>query len=226
MPLLSKLIEAQINAPLTDDKVIKPKRNSNDPVKQIRKIRKIERKFERVQKKEKIMQEAEKNANLIAEKTLPGKVYNSGFYEKLKYLCFSRFLYLPGKKLPIWKKRVTQATPTTPQDGANESDKLHLTNVTTRNYGKFAKEQIKMPRQLREIQENLNFEKVRQQTASDDVKKDMNIDEIKEFMDEQRKNDNINDEDDDDDYYDNDAGLDYDESQEVEEDEEELLGNF
>ena len=136
-------------------------------------------------------------------------------------------MYLPGKKLPIWKKRVTQATPTTPQDGANESDKLHLTNVTTRNYGKFAKEQIKMPRQLREIQENLNFEKVRQQTASDDnVKKDMNIDEIKEFMDEQRKNDNINDEDDDDDYYDNDAGLDYDESQEVEEDEEELLGNF
>ena len=82
MPLLSKLIEAQINAPLTDDKVIKPKRNSNDPVKQIRKIRKIERKFERVQKKEKIMQEAEKNANLIAEKTLPGIVYNSGFQGK------------------------------------------------------------------------------------------------------------------------------------------------
>ena len=45
-----------------------------------------------------------------------------------------------------------------------------------------------MPRQLREIQENLNFEKVRQ-TVSDSNKEDMNIDEIKEFMDEQRRND-------------------------------------
>ena len=44
-----------------------------------------------------------------------------------------------------------------------------------------------MPRQLREIQENLNFEKVRQTVS--DPKKDMNIEEIKEFMDEQRKND-------------------------------------
>ena len=46
-----------------------------------------------------------------------------------------------------------------------------------------------MPRQLREIQENLNFEKVRSQTVSDSNKEDMNIDEIKEFMDEQRRND-------------------------------------
>ena len=93
-----------------------------------------------------------------------------------------------GKKLPIWKKRENPAPAiTTTQD--NPEEKLNLTNVSTRNYGKFAKEQIKMPRQLREIQENLNFEKVRSQTVSDSNKEDMNIDEIKEFMDEQRRND-------------------------------------
>ena len=103
MPLLSKLIEAQINAPLTDDKVIKPKRNSNDPVKQIRKIRKIERKFERVQKKEKIMQEAEKNANLIAEKTLPGIVYNSGFQGKFR-INFHDFFICQEKNYQYGKR--------------------------------------------------------------------------------------------------------------------------
>ena len=91
-----------------------------------------------------------------------------------------------GKKLPIWKKRENPAPQATTQD---PEEKLNLTNVSTRNYGKFAKEQIKMPRQLREIQENLNFEKVRSQTVSDSNKEDMNIDEIKEFMDEQRRND-------------------------------------
>ena len=101
---------------------------------------------------------------------------------------YSFFCASLGKKLPIWKKRENPApSTTTTQD--NPEEKLNLTNVSTRNYGKFAKEQIKMPRQLREIQENLNFEKVRSQTVSDSNKEDMNIDEIKEFMDEQRRND-------------------------------------
>ena len=99
---------------------------------------------------------------------------------------YSFFCASLGKKLPIWKKRENPAPQATTQD---PEEKLNLTNVSTRNYGKFAKEQIKMPRQLREIQENLNFEKVRSQTVSDSNKEDMNIDEIKEFMDEQRRND-------------------------------------
>ena len=205
MPLLSKLIEAQINAPISEEKASKPRRTSMDPVRQIRKIKKIEKKFEKDLKKEKFIQqqEAEKKANVVSDK------------------------FLPGKKLPIWKKRVTQTntqnTQQTPSQTMTQDEKLHLINVNTRNYGKVTKEQVKMPRQLREIQENLNFDKVRQTTVTEnDTKKDMNIDEIKEFMEEQRNRNNaFNDEDDDDDYYDNDAGLDYDEA-EGEDDEMEL----
>ena len=80
MPLLTKLVEAQIHAPLTDDRNSKPRRNSMDPVRQIRKIRKIEKKFERQEKKDKIKLEADKKAIVIAEKTLPGIFENINAY--------------------------------------------------------------------------------------------------------------------------------------------------
>ena len=99
---------------------------------------------------------------------------------------------MPGKKLPIWKKRETQVN--TQQ---NELDIKHEM-TPPKSYGK----KIENGRQLREIQENANFEKLRVENSE----KDMSVDEIKEFMDDQRV------EIDEDDYYDNDAGLDYDEA--------------
>ena len=107
---------------------------------------------------------------------------------------------MPGKKLPIWKKRETQVN--TQQ---NELDIKHEM-TPPKSYGK----KIENGRQLREIQENANFEKLRVENSE----KDMSVDEIKEFMDDQRV------EIDEDDYYDNDAGLDYDEALEDEDHEE------
>ncbi len=79
----------------------------------------------------------------------------------------------------------------------------------------------RIPRKIREMQENLNFEKIRRTGVKKDPKsvewssvvgsnndnmKDMSVEEIREFMEEQRKrlgDDGM----DDDDYYDNDAGM-------------------
>ena len=94
MFVLTKLMDAQLNSPITtqDDAALmkggnrrKRKRNagssiSEDPVKQMKKIKKIEKKFTDQERKNKVLA-----TKLNAIKTEPGT--------------------LPGKKLPIWKKR-------------------------------------------------------------------------------------------------------------------------
>ena len=174
MSVLTKLLDAQLNTPpevLANAQ--KKQRRSIDPVRQIKQIKKIERKFERDQRR------ASTGSAILPTSTAQSAVVSPGTP------------IMPGKKLPIWKKRETQVN--TQQ---NELDIKH--EITTpKNYGK----KIENGRQLREIQENANFEKLRVNSE-----KDMSVDEIKEFMDDQRV------EDDEDDYYDNDAGLDYDEA--------------
>ncbi len=186
---------------------------------------------------------------------------------------------MPGKKLPIWKKRtslpaaaaVIAPTPTsivssppepefispdvsTPLQGPDLSE-LTLTPVSgpppgaklvpvsnisassiiaspgvvaSRAYSRQSPGgdgTAKLPSKIRELQENLNFEKIRRTGvknakggsatewaevagSNDEVTKDMTVEEMREFMEEQRKRlSQLGEEDDDDDYYDNDAGL-------------------
>lgn len=210
MTVLTKLMDVQLNAPpelFTFKK--KPKRNILDPVRQIKKIKKIEKKFEREVQQEKMQKKME------ARQAVDDVVKES---------------ILPGKKLPIWKKRETQINCNTePELRQQEQPTANLVikqeTSPAKAYGK-ARDKPFVPRQLREIQENLNFEKVRQTTSrqnneaedsnntdeGQEATKDMSVDEIKEFMDEQRKRLALDDEGQDDDYYDNDAGLDYDEA--------------
>jgi hypothetical protein len=56
MSVLTKLMDAQLNAPIMDTKKkgLKRKRSEEDPVRQIKKIRRIERKFEEEGRKAKI----------------------------------------------------------------------------------------------------------------------------------------------------------------------------
>ncbi len=89
----------------------------------------------------------------------------------------------------------------------------------------------KIPRKYREIQENLNFEKVRRtgakniaegQEQDEEPTKEMSVEEIKEFMEEQRKRlkqmrGEDEEDEDEDDYYDNDAGMNDDDYPEEEE---------
>ena len=164
MSVLTKLLDAQLNTPPEVLASAQRKKRPNDPVRQIKQIKKIERKFEREQKQQK--------TSALKEHPSPETTSPAGI--------------VPGKKLPIWKKRETQIN--TQQ---NELDIKH--EITTpKSYGK----KVENGRQLREIQENANFEKLRVNSE-----KDMSVDEIKEFMEEQRQHDE-----DEDDYYDNDAG--------------------
>ena len=96
---------------------------------------------------------------------------------------------MPGKKLPIWKKRETQVN-----TELNELDIKHEV-LTPKAYGKAANNK-ENGRQLREIQENANFEKIRQSSLANN--KDSS--EVEAVTDEHEH-------DDDDDYYDNDAGM-------------------
>ena len=176
MSVLTKLLDAQLNAPpevLANAQ--QKKQRKIDPVRQIKQIKKIEKKFEREQRR-----------SILERQTLPSVfvVPNTSTTSPTTPSI------VPGKKLPIWKKRETQVN--TQQ---NELDIKH--EISPKSYGK----KIENGRQLREIQENANFEKLR----TDNSDKDMSVDEIKEFMEDQRDEDE-------DDYYDNDAGLDYDEA--------------
>ena len=69
-------------------------------------------------------------------------------------------------------------------------------------------------RQLREIQENENFEKIRQSTSINAANNSKDTSEGNAILDEN---------DYDDDYYDNDAGLDYDEAFEEGDEEEDMI---
>ena len=169
MSVLTKLLDAQMNAPPEVLASAQKKRRQVDPVRQIKQIKKIERKFEREQKQQKTSALKEHPSSDTPVTAPAGMV--------------------PGKKLPIWKKRETQIN-----RQQNELDIKH--EITTpKNYGK----KMENGRQLREIQENANFEKLR--VNADKESRDMSVDELKEFMEEQRQNDE-----DEDDYYDNDAG--------------------
>ena len=84
MSVLTKLMDAQLSAPMTDSRKrgLKRKRMEEDPVKQIKKIRRIERKFTEEERKAKIHA-----AKLEAQKSELNET-------------------LPGKKLPIWKRKI------------------------------------------------------------------------------------------------------------------------
>lgn len=114
--------------------------------------------------------------------------------------------------MPIWKKRETQVN-----TELNELDIKHEV-LTPKAYGKAANNK-ENGRQLKEIQENANFEKIRQSTLSANNKDTAENDTIHSSND-----DHIYD--DDDDYYDNDAGLDYDEAFEEGDDEDMVHENL
>jgi len=82
-------MDAQLTVPLTDPrkKGLKRKRMEEDPVKQIKKIRRIERKFTEEERKAKIQA-----AKLEAQKSEMNET-------------------LPGKKLPIWKRKIPPEVP-------------------------------------------------------------------------------------------------------------------
>ena len=190
MHVLLKLMEAQEkDSPIIVEPSSRKRKRDyfNDPIKQIKKIRQIEKRFEAQNKRQKLM--AAKEAR--------------------QQVCDT----LPGKKLPIWKKRTTltgQTGPVTAPPSLTEDSPV--LNATSKSYSK-SDTLEKSP--AAKQRENENFEKIRQKTDTD-----MSMEDIKEFMDEQRKRLN---EQDDDDYYDNDAEIGYDDYDEEgdEEDEEE-----
>ena len=311
MFVLTKLMDAQLNSPITNNDESsmmkngskrKRKRNvgssDEDPVKQMKKIRKIEKKFTDQEKKNRI-NKINSMSNPI--KTEPGT--------------------LPGKKLPIWKKRefhvssegpTSQSTnQTTSRDdsiqikknetivdssrtdqnnvddvksqqsdlksptNANDISKVermtnkdcevlqnrnaetskvvpnkvismankdntnddripvtHSMSSPAKAYGKDQPKNVGVPKRLREINEDLTFEKIRRtgtrkvpnpveaNQSEDGAKADSNKEgmeeDMKEFIEEQKKRLNqtkdgeTNVYEDDDDYYDNDAELGYD----------------
>ena len=175
MAVLTKLLDAQINAPQSSETTNqsisggsnrKQKKNELDPVRQIKRIKKIEKKFERELKQEKLKPKVD---NLSSTPDETNRI-------------------VPGKKLPIWKKRETQVN-----TELNELDIKHEV-LTPKAYGKAANNK-ENGRQLREIQENANFEKIRQSSLANN--KDSS--EVEAVTDEHEHED-------DDDYYDNDAG--------------------
>eukprot|EP00095_Tigriopus_kingsejongensis_P010052 maker-scaffold99_size374999-snap-gene-0.21 protein:Tk10052 transcript:maker-scaffold99_size374999-snap-gene-0.21-mRNA-1 annotation:"centrosome-associated zinc finger protein cp190" len=257
LQVLTKLMDAQLSALANETPKPKKRRASAgkiDPVRQIKRIKQIERRFTNEEKRAKI--QAKREAVRQMEEVDKANV-------------------LPGKKLPIWRKRSTnphEAEPTTgekqppmrltpvsgpppgarlvplrgpppanltpiaslppnarlmrvpPPRGLIETPrKMDLGRAYTRVNANSAKPKI--PRQIREIQENLNFEKIRKTGAKnpsskaryeeESPPKDMSVDELKEFMAEQRKRltelgDYAGMDDDDDDFFDNDeTGLDY-----------------
>ena len=177
MAVLTKLLDAQINAPATTETHNQSVSSNNrkqkskkelDPVRQMKSIKKIEKKFERELKQEK-----------LKPKDSPSTTAETN-------------RIVQGKKLPIWKKRETQVN-----TELNELDIKHEV-LTPKAYGKAANNK-ENGRQLKEIQENANFEKIRQSTLSANNKDTAENDTMHSSND-----DHIYD--DDDDYYDNDAG--------------------
>ena len=201
MSVLTKLMDAQVNTVDTDTAAAdkKPaKRHSSgafddDPVEQMRKIRRIERK---------VALEGKKNT----------KVYDTSVAR------------LPGKKLPIWKKRTTstQAVQSVSHVAdkvpAAATDDLQTFNKTSSDIEKKCVdskagqllpspivaatykrrspgEKPKIPRRLQEIQQHLMFEKVlKSGTKNTLMKKDsaseskqLSMEEVKELVEEQKQ---------------------------------------
>ena len=266
MAVLLKLMDAHSKAPPPGSEANKTnakrrRQKPLDPVKQIRKIKKIEKKFTADEKRARMAEQRDAARGVVRQHE------------------FQAEGAMPGKKLPIWKKRSNQpeaaviATPPPPAATAraNGTDTtsqrspnavpapalgkgISLKPVSRpppgaklvpisgpppprvkadplpKAYGKVGSpEKPKIPRQIREMQQNLNFEKIRRTGAKNPNAsgvfdeesgagpsgggKDMSLEEIKEMMDEQKKRLQEAGEDmDDDDYFDNDAGLDYDEA--------------
>ena len=130
MAVLTKLLDAQINAPVALETHNHSISNSNrkqkvkkelDPVRQMKSIKKIEKKFERELKQEKLKP---KDSPVTTAET-------------------NRIVQ--GKKLPIWKKRETQVN-----TELNELDIKHEV-LTPKAYGKAANNK-ENGRQLKEIQ--------------------------------------------------------------------------
>ena len=250
MAVLTKLMEAQLLAPPSPDNKKKRRVKPDDPLRQMKKIKKIEKKFTADEKK----------ARIAAAKVAAA----SENKEQIQFVEGA----IPGKKLPIWKRRSTNQPeldngsgppsnangtlvrgrptnlvpvptlpppnlsrgmvlkpisgpppgaklqpirgPPIPKPARSQSDPL------PKSYGSKdggTPEKPRVPRQVREMQQNLNFEKIRR-TAAKDVsgvldKKDMSMEEISEAMAEQRHRLHETEEDD---FFDNDAGLDYDEA--------------
>jgi hypothetical protein len=89
MFVLTKLMDAQINGPIVDPKKkgLKRKRIEDDPVRQIKKIRRIEKKFT----------DEERKARMQAA--------------KMEALKTEQNDTIPGKKLPIWKRKIPPEIP-------------------------------------------------------------------------------------------------------------------
>ncbi len=200
MAVLTKLLDAQINAPsgAQDSSLNMRRKKVDDPVKQIKRIKKIERKFVREQK------------------------------QKPKESPNERFV--PGKKLPIWKKRENPvifpnatSTPNVQPVQSKEMKPVEIQRIdikdefvsTPKAYGKVSNPPVKDNFMFRELQENANFEKVRQISMQKSVSSA--TEESLEDSQVMSPTESYN-EGDEDDYYDNDAGLDYDESVEQDED--------
>ena len=249
MAVLTKLMEAQLLAPPSPEHKKKRRMRPDDPLRQMKKIKKIERKFTA----------DEKRARIAAAKVAAA----SDNKEQIQFVEGA----IPGKKLPIWKRRSTnqpesdngsgpssnangtplrgrpanlvQVPPPPPNlsrgmvlkpiSGPPPGAKLQpirglpvpksarpQSDPLPKSYGSKdggTPEKPRVPRQVREMQQNLNFEKIRR-TAAKDVsglldKKDMSMEEISEAMAEQRHRLHETEEDD---FFDNDAGLDYDEA--------------
>ncbi len=250
MSVLTKLMDAQLHGqPLAPPAKNSKRRCSTlDPVKQMKKIKKIEREFNEEERRARIAARAEARRRELSRLGGADTV--------------------PGKKLPIWKKRSSAGTNAqeleTPSSSREPSEKTrdqsaqqkivlkpvsgpppgakllpvkgppsHIVQqpsqlkptVSPRAYGggrsSLNGSRSAVPRKIREIQENLTFEKIirtgaKNPTASVAVSEDagaadMSVEEMKEFMEEQRKRlEQIGDEEADDYYGDNDAGIDYD----------------
>jgi hypothetical protein len=90
MSVLTKLMTAQLSTPIVDPKRmkgIKRKRIEEDPVRQIKKIRRIEKRFSEEERRSKMQ-----HAKMEALKTEISET-------------------IPGKRLPIWKRKVPPEIP-------------------------------------------------------------------------------------------------------------------
>ena len=201
MNVLTKLMDAQMNAhlnPITPNNK-KKRKLSSDPVRQIKHIKRIEKKFEHNERK----------AKILAAKA------------KQDSDC------LPGKKLPIWKKRTSLPPPPQPPkpevkpDDDDATPRRMVEKSTPVTYSKKQSEQKNLPPKIREIEQTLLFEKVlrtgsknnannkenAEEEEETEIRKDMSVDEMKEFMAEQRKRLDLEDNDD---YYNDHEELTYD----------------
>lgn len=207
--VLAKLMNTQLNAPPANNGSQKKKmrRRREDPVSQMKKIKTIEKKFANDEKRTKI--QAKMEAMMQRKVQEDEATYGSDT--------------VPGKKLPIWRKRSSSQQPEPKSSNlVSTPNKSPMSSpVVQKSYNRHANvvesTSPKGAKQVKEMQSNMTFEKIRKNPSAksssevfdsnDSISKDMSVEEISEMMAEQRRRLA----EDDDDYYDNDAGLDYDE---------------